>query len=222
MTMILAYIWNDKIVTMADSRASKRDHDGKMIYKEDNSIKIKPISKRFVVAHSGLYKVHRGNEQYANLYDITDLFIERNQNNLSTCNGIDLFEGLVDSWNQSLERLGKDPYSINNRFSFFFSEWENVDGLLFPRIHAYQSHKGEFNVATESAVAGDEEIYPLIKPYLKVRVEEMTLEESIEYFKKGYEEVCSKVDTVGGFIHVHILDANPLKSYWFSRKIFDL
>ena len=48
----------------------------------------------------------------------------------------------------------------------------------------------------------------------------MTFPETIEHYKKGFLEVIDKVDTVGGFIHVYVLESDCFKSHWLDHKFY--
>ena len=51
MTMVLSYVWQDKIVIMADSRMSRYDSKGNFEHIDDH-VKIHP-SKQLVIGNSG-------------------------------------------------------------------------------------------------------------------------------------------------------------------------
>lgn len=76
-------------------------------------------------------------------------------------------------------------------------------------------------ILTKSYVAiGDDELYPIVDPYCQVNVNEMSLEESIFHFKQAFQEVSSKVRTVGGFISIYALGRSPLESGWIQKGDF--
>jgi hypothetical protein len=87
MTTILAYTWQDKIIMMADSREYRKDNGGNVVEFNDEQVKLIPVQKRLVFAHTGLRKAYIGEGQYYDLMDITKHFIEANIKRFAVCTG---------------------------------------------------------------------------------------------------------------------------------------
>ncbi|WP_400195094.1 hypothetical protein [Lysinibacillus telephonicus] len=220
MTMIIAYTWQDRIIMMADSRSSAKNDEGKMTDYSDEVYKIIPVSNRLAIGHSGLRKAYLGEGHFFDLNKITEHFLERNQQIITMVTGKQLLTGLVEMWNRTLkEKMGRNPFSLANRFSFLLAKFETTEGgVLKPEIHAYQSHFQKFNWGGNKAIIGDDEVYPIIKPYYETNTDNWTFEETIDFYKKGFAEVMEKVETVGGAIDIYVLDADPMKSFWLEHK----
>lgn len=224
MTMVVAYTWHDKIIMMADSRASARDDEGKMVDFTDEENKIFPVQKKIVIGHSGLRKIPKVDGTLFDLHKITEYFLEVNQNKISKLTGRQLLLGLVETWNGTfIESLGRDPFHLNNRFCFLlgtFEEDENHE--LKPKIQAYQSHlETKFNWNGTKAVIGDEGVYPIMQSYYDTNTDAWKFDEALEFYLKGFTEVMDKVETVGGPIDIYVLDLNPNQSYWLQHKTKD-
>ncbi|CAM4025475.1 hypothetical protein L1N85_17070 [Paenibacillus alkaliterrae] len=220
MTMVIAYAWQDKVVMMADSRSSRTDKNGNVIEFEDENEKIMPVRNRFSIGHAGLRKAYLGNGEYLEMGDVTNHCLKINESTLSKLNSKQLLEGIVTTWNRTLsEKLHRNPFSLENRYCFALGSFvENETGELEPKIHTYQSHFNEFQFGGRKAVIGDDAVYAIIKPYYEEDTDNWTLEETIEFYKKGFVEVMNQVETVGGPIDIFVLDTNPEKSYWLGRK----
>ncbi|MCE5173286.1 hypothetical protein LQV63_28945 [Paenibacillus profundus] len=87
-----------------------------------------------------------------------------------------------------------------------------------PKIHAYQSHFQEFNWGGSKAIIGDDKVYPIMMSYYKTNTDDLTFEEALDFYQKGFVEVMEQVETVGGPIDIYVLDANPNNSYWQEHK----
>lgn len=220
MTMIIAYAWQDKVVMMADSRSSRTNKNGNVIEFEDDNEKIITVQNRFSIGQAGLRKAYLGNGEYLEMDDVTNYFLNINESTLSKLNGKQLLEGIVMTWNRTLsEKLRRNPFSLENRYSFAWGSFiENETGELEPKIHTYQSHFNEFQFNGRKTVIGDDAVYAFIMPYYEEDTDNWTLEETVEFYKKGFVEVMNQVQTVGGPIDIFVLDRNPEKSYWLERK----
>ncbi len=221
MTMVVAYTWQDKIIMMADSRESMKDNENKIIEFNDDQIKLIPVKKKVVIGHAGLLKVDQGQGQYFELNKITQHFAEVHEQLILSRPGKESLEALVRMWNEVLsQKLGRDPYSLANRFCFLLAKWEqDEEGSLVPKINTYQSHFNEFQYGGKKAAVGDDEVYPIIAPYLDTDTDDWTFDEALDYYKKGFVEVMEKVDSVGGPIDVYVLEVNSIGSHWYNRKI---
>ncbi|PLT30507.1 hypothetical protein [Peribacillus deserti] len=221
MTMLIAYTWNDKIVMMADSRSSAKDSEGKMVDFNDKATKIFPFNKRMVIGHSGLRKISVGGGQYVDLMQIIEHYLKIHQQILPTISGEEALKGLIKMWNGILsEKFGRQPTSVDAMYTLLLCKWEEVEpGRVLPKVYSYQSQFGDIHTS-KGAVAGDEEVYPIIIPYFESNIENMTFTASVEHFKKGFLEVIDKVDTVGGFIHVYVLESDSFKSHWLDHEFF--
>ncbi|WP_131724769.1 hypothetical protein [Paenibacillus solani] len=217
MTMVIAHVWQNKIIIMADSRSSARDKDGKMLEFDDKANKIIEIQNKLFIGHAGLRKIPIG--EHFDLNEITMHFIKMNQNKLFDYSGELIFRGLVETWNRTLsEKLGRNPFDLNNRFCLLMGIFENDNGKLIPKIHSYQSHFNEFQWGGTKAVIGDDPVYEIILPYYETDNADWTFDEIIDFYRKGFSEVMNKVETVGGPIDIFVLDEVPEKSYWLDRK----
>lgn len=221
MTMLIAYTWQDKIVMMADSRSSAKDSEGKMVDFYDEATKIFPFSKRLVIGHSGLRRISIGGGQYVDLMKIIEHYLNVNQHTLPNISGEEALTGLIEMWNGTLrEKFGREPNSLDSMYSLLLCKWEEVaPGRVSPTVYSYQSQFGDIQTS-KGAVAGDEEVYPIITPYFETSIENMTFTETIEHYKKGFLEVIDKVDTVGGFIHVYVLESDCFKSHWLDHNFY--
>ncbi|MFY0544156.1 hypothetical protein [Brevibacillus sp. H7] len=220
MTMIVAYTWQDKIIMIADSRSSAKNDEGKMVDYSDEGDKIIPVQNKIAIGHAGLRKAYQGEGRYFDLNKITEYFLEVNRPNISKATGKQLLTGLVEMWNRTLsEKLGRNPFSLDNRFSFLLANFEeNEGGELKPKIHAYESHFNEFNWGGRKAVIGDDEVYPIIMPYYETNTDDWTFQDALDYYQKGFAEVMDKVETVGGPIDIYVLETNPAHSHWLKHK----
>ncbi|MDL4840349.1 hypothetical protein [Aquibacillus rhizosphaerae] len=219
MTMVLAYTWKNKAVVRADSREHAHNDKGEIVSYNDDQEKIIPAQNHLVFAHAGLRKVHLGESRYFDNSQITEYFIEQNQSVLSNFTSEQLLNELVTMWNRTLrEKLGRDPFSVHNRFSILFARFENDNGVSKPKIHTYQSHFQEFQYGGRKAIVGDDECYPIIMPYFQMDTDDWTFDETLEFYLRGFAEVTEKVETIGGEIDIFVLDENPECSHWFKRK----
>ncbi|MFS0558583.1 hypothetical protein [Brevibacillus sp. 179-C9.3 HS] len=221
MTMVIAYTWQDKIIMMADSRESRKDSEGKIVEFNDDQTKLIPVNKKVVIGNAGLRKVYLGQGQYYDLNNITQYFVEKNEQLILMRPGKESLKALVDMWNKTLsENLGRDPYIPANSYCFLLAKWEhNEEGFLVPHINTYQSHFNEFQYGGKYAVVGDDAVYRIIEPFFDTNTDDWTFEEVLDHYKKGYVEVMKKVDSVGGPIDVYVLEANSYGSHWYNRKI---
>ena len=98
---------------------------------------------------------------------------------------------------------------------FMLARWENC---FEPMIYTCESTNRQLNWTSFGGAIGDEPMNPIIAPYFNDdRLNGMTFEETIQHFKRAYEEVSSKVETVGSQVRIYVLDRDPSKSKWLSR-----
>ncbi|MEW4275373.1 hypothetical protein [Priestia megaterium] len=220
MTMVTAYTWQDRVIIMADSREHTRNNEGRMVEYNDEQEKITPVKNLLAFAEAGLRKVYRGEGCYFDMNQVTDYFIEQNEAILSKATGKQLLEGLVTMWNLTMsEKLGRNPFSINNRFSLLLAGFEVENGERKPRIHTYQSHFQKFQYNGNKAVIGDDGCYPIMMPYFQRDTGDMTFDQTLEFYLRGYAEVMKQVETIGGPIDIYVLEGDPKCSYWIRRKV---
>jgi hypothetical protein len=94
------------------------------------------------------------------------------------------------------------------------ARWENG---FEPMIFTCESTDRQVNWTSFGGVIGDPPMNPIIAPYFNADlINSMTFDETIQHFKRGYEEVCSKVETVGGQVRIYVLDRDPSKSKWLE------
>ena len=75
-----------------------------------------------------------------------------------------------------------------------------------------------FNGEEIKTVIGDDPVYEIMLPYFHTEEKYWRFDEIIEFYSKGFLEVMTKVETVGGPIDIFVLDEIPEKSYWLERK----
>lgn len=217
MTMVIAYVWKDKIVMMADSRISRQNDKGEVIEYSDDSIKIVPLNRRGVIGHSGTRKLPT-KEGYFDLIKITQHFVSDNQHISRSCTAKEAIEGLAFLWNDTLKDFGYQTGDLD--FCLLLGKWEERSGRMYPMLYNYSSQNDECTFFTKGCI-GDPEIHPIIEPYFNKDINDMEFEETIYHFKKGFSEVIdNNVETVGGFIHVYVLEANEIGSHWRDRRFF--
>ncbi|MDY8161890.1 hypothetical protein [Bacillus thuringiensis] len=220
MTMVLAYTWQDKAIIMADSRESAKNDVGAMVEYNDEQEKILPVQNYMAFAHAGLRRIPDATGNYFDLNQITEYFILQNQAILTKATTKQILEGLVTMWNGTLsEQIGRNPFSLQNRFSLLLARFETIDGEQKPRFSTYQSNYQDFQYLGKKAVIGDDECYPIIMPYFEMDTDTMTFDDALNFYLKGYAEVIEKVETIGGPIDIYVLDENPERSYWLRRKV---
>lgn len=222
MTMILAYTWKDKAIIMADSRESAKDDKGNMVDYNDKQEKILPVQNQLVFAHAGLRRIPYVQGGYFDLNNITEHFIDQNQDKLTNSSTKELLRGLVTTWNGTfIESFRRDPFSPRNRFSFLLARFETIDGKLMPKFNTYQSYfqgHPEYQFCGKKAVIGDDECYPIITPYVEKDTDQMTFEEALDFYLEGFGKVMEKVETIGGPIDIYVLEQDSEESYWLRRK----
>jgi hypothetical protein len=214
MTMVLSYVWQDKIVIMADSRMSRYDKEGNFEHFDDR-VKIHP-SEQVVIGNSGLAKavIREGDKgKILEVEKMITYFFNVNKGRLSNQPGKVIIEGLVDVWNGTLKQsLGVKPE--DHPACFMLARWENGSK---PMIYSCESTDRQTNWTSFGGVIGDDPIKPIIAPYFNDNlISGMTFEETIHHFKRAYEEVCSKVETVGGKVKIYVLDQDPTQSKWLD------
>lgn len=229
MTLTLAYIFHDKfsgehkIVVMADSRESKVNRGGEMLDHRDDAEKIIPFDRRLVIGKSGLTSFNIGDKPfYTN--EIVEHFFNQNQNRLHNVMGKEILGGLVQTWNETLTAEKKKALGIiESNFALLLCKWEeDTPGRVIPKIHSYNSIIETIDTMSGGGgtAIGEIEAQHIIAPYFDFeKISEMSFDESIKHFKKGYAEVMDKVDTVGGHVSVYTLGPNRFQSRWHSRKI---
>ncbi|MGE7713239.1 hypothetical protein [Priestia megaterium] len=121
-----------------------------------------------------------------------------------------VLNGLIDCWNKTLLQLNLNPY--NYKINFLLCKWKNQDT---PKIYCYSSESK--SIEEGSQVSGDNEAMPIISPYLKTNIEDMSFEQVICHFKDGYSAVTRKLNTVGGEIHIYELNQDYRSSKWIDR-----
>ncbi len=214
MTMVLSYVWHDKIVMMADSRLSRYNAAGNFEYFDDR-VKIHR-GDGLVIGTSGLGKAVIRNGDEGKVLEVEKLvthFFNQNNSGLAHLSGKVIVEGLVDTWNRTLKqslgvRLKDHPVC------FMLARWENG---LNPMIYTCESTSKQTSATSFGGVIGDEQVQPIVAPYfVEDLIISMTFEDTIEHFKQAYAEVISKVETVGGKINVYVLDRDPQQSKWLE------
>ncbi|RUS44556.1 hypothetical protein [Cohnella sp. AR92] len=215
MTMVLSYVWQDKIVMMADSRMSRYDKDGNFEHIDDR-VKIHP-SEQLVIGNSGMAKAMIRNGDTGKILEVEQLithFFSINKGRLSTQPGKVIIGALVDTWNNTLkEKMGIKPE--DHPVCFMLARWENGSK---PMIYTCESIGRQVNWTSFGGAVGDPPMNPIIVPYFNEDlVNSMTFEETIQHFKRCYEEVSSKVETIGGQVRIYVLDQDPAQSQWLSQ-----
>ncbi|MDA1528497.1 hypothetical protein [Bacillus cereus group sp. TH260-2LC] len=219
MTMVIAYVWKDKIVMMADSRISRQNNKGEVMEYRDDSIKIVPLNRRSVIGHSGTRKLP-AKEGYFDLLQITQKFVDDNQHISRSCTAREAIEELAILWNETLKNFEDQIGDVN--FCLLLGKWEERSGRMYPMLYNYSSQNDKYKSFTKGCI-GDPEIHPIMAPYFNKDLDGMDFEETINHFKKGFSEVIdSNVETVGGFIHVYVLDANEIGSRWRDHRFFNI
>jgi hypothetical protein len=107
MTMVLSYVWHDKIVMMADSRISRYESEGNFEHFDDR-VKIHP-SEQLVLGNSGMAKAMIREGDTGKLLEVEKLiahFFTINEGRLGSYSGKVILEGLVDTWNSTLKQAG--------------------------------------------------------------------------------------------------------------------
>ncbi|MDA1811847.1 hypothetical protein H0911_06905 [Bacillus sp. HSTU-bmb18] len=217
MTMVIAYVWKDKIVMMADSRISKQNDVGEVVEHSDDSIKIIPLNRRGIIGHSGARKLPT-KEGYFDLIRITQHFVSDNQNIAHSCTAEETLERLVSVWKDTLGNSGCQSDDVD--FCLLLGKWEERSGYMYPMLYSYSSQNNRLTPNGTKGCIGDPEIIAIIEPYFNKDLDGMSFEETINYFKQGFSEVISSVETVGGFIHVYVLAAREIESHWRDYKFF--
>ncbi|MCQ6520780.1 MULTISPECIES: hypothetical protein [Bacillus] len=218
MTMVIAYVWKDKIVMMADSRISRQNNKGEVIEYSDDSIKIVPLNRRGVIGHSGTRKLPT-KEGYFDLIQITHKFVGDNQHISRSCTAKEAIEELGTLWNDTLKGFGDQTGDVN--FCLLLGKWEERLGRMYPMLYSYSSPNDKYTFFTKGCI-GDSEINPIMEQYFNKDLDGMDFEETINHFKKGFSEVINNnVETVGGFIHVYVLEANEIGSRWRDHRFFN-
>lgn len=217
MTMLVSYVWNDRIVIMADSRSTLKENQVAISF-SDTTLKIYPFLNRGVIATSGLSKIQLNDENYFPISAIIENFISVNKKVLKRSTGKQIISSLVETINNNLiTNFNRDPKDLNNRITLLVGIFDYENDLAYPRIYKYQSNFEGIDY-TDKIVSGDDEVYPIIQPYFNEDIKSLTFEESIEHFKEGFTEVIKTVETVGGPINIYILQQG--RGYWYDRKFF--
>jgi hypothetical protein len=160
MTMVLSYVWRDKIVMMADSRISRFDSKGIFEY-FDNRVKIHP-AENLVIGNSGLGKAIVSGK-VLEVEKVIAEFIDQNKDRFPFLQGKIIVEGLVQKWNATLEHsLGINP--ADHPASFMFARWENGYN---PKIYSCESTRGTAAWTSFGGIIGDEANGPIVAPYFK-------------------------------------------------------
>lgn len=207
--MIIAFSWKEKIVVMADSRISKKSDD-KVIEFHDDRVKIVPINGKIVISHSGTTKIPLGNSNHLDVSDVINHYIKINEERLESIDGKIALEGLIDCWNKTLSQINLNPHDYD--VNFLLCEWKNK---VTPKIYGYNSETNKINKGSQ--VLGDDEAMPIIYPYVKTDIDDMTFEQVIRHFMNGYSAVMRRLDTVGGDIHIYELNQDPRLSKWINK-----
>jgi hypothetical protein len=213
MTMVLSYVWQNKIVIMADSRRSTIDSEGKFVHFDDQ-LKIHPYMQ-LVIGSSGLAKavIREGDKgKVLEIHKLIEHFLNNNKDSLIFLPGQTIVEGLVDTWNVTLTHsLGLKPE--DHLANFMVCRWENE-----PQIYVCHSHNRQTRTATIGAIIGDDEAARIAGNYFVANLNSMKFEETIDHFKQAYEQVRINVKTVGGPINIFVLDKNHSETGWLEKE----
>lgn len=214
MTMVLSYVWHDKIVMMADSRLSKYDEALNFKYFDDR-VKIH-LGEGIVIGNSGLSKAVIRNGDKGKVLEVEKLvkhFFNQNKDRLAHLSGEVIVEGLVDTWNETLEKSLGVKFK-DHSVCFMLARWENGYNSM---IYTCESTSRQTHETSFGGAIGDESVQPIVAPYFEEDlIKSMTFEDTIEHFKRAYTEVISKVETVGGKISIYVLDRDPNQSKWLG------
>lgn len=211
MTMVLAYVWHDKIVMMADSRRSGYDSEGKPDVVDD-CVKIHP-AEQLIIGTSGRAQAQFG-EKIFKAPEVVEHFFKDNKDRLSFDNGQAIIERLVRLWNLTLLNLGQE---LGKHVAcFMLCKWENGNE---PRVYSCRTNSGQSDVSPHGGIIGDDEAIAIARPLVKLDEElmNMTLEETINYYTGVFAAVSARVKTVGGPVVVYVLGQHPTDTGWRTQ-----
>lgn len=220
MTLLVSFVWKDKIIMMADSRISKKDNSGTICDYKDNSIKIVPYNNTIVIGRSGLSNYSDNTINGLDTSKITKHFLDSNTHiDFANSKSDEIFKGLVDTWKSTLSQIPTfDPRDESTAYNLVLAKWDKEPSILTPMIHTYSSLENRIRSAT-GAVIGDDEAIEIIKSYCNPDLySNLDFEDVIQHFKKGFQEVTAGVKSVGGFIYTYILEASDQESRWHDYK----
>lgn len=223
MSLVLAYVHNKNIVVISDGRESAYTDKGIDVMRDDKQ-KLVIYDNHYVIGHLGLSKIVFNEENFIKSFEAIELtkeFLKLNKEKMFYFEDKHisiLAEYLVDAWNHNFRHYGKDYLEFRNRFSLVLAKWTN--GI--PQIFSYSSHCPEtkqflgYKLYGDNILSGDIVNNNVLTPYRDIKLNELTLEESINLMLKLFEDVEVDSPTIGGKKQVYLLNENPLNSRWYK------